>query len=70
MCVSVLNHLHGLYFEDIIYFVIMFLEQLAEVKVSNILIYLSVAKSVITQIISCHGFSFNPFAPISNNNVN
>ena len=45
----------------------MVLEQLAEVKVSNILIYLSVAKSVITQIISCHGFSFNPFAPISNN---
>ena len=70
------SHLHGLYFkdiiyfEDIIYFVIMFLEQLAEEKLSNILIYFSVAKSVITQRIQFHGFSFNPFAPISNNNVN
>ena len=75
-CVSVLNHLHGLYFKDIIYFediiffVIMFLEQLAEEKLSNISICISVAKSVITQIIPFHGFSFNPFAPISNNNVN
>ena len=42
----------------------MFLEQLAEEKVSNILIYISVAKSVITQIIP---FLFNPFAKISNN---
>ena len=64
------SHLHGLYFKDIIYFVIMFLEQLAEEKLSNILIYFSVAKSVITQRIRFHGFSFNPFAPISNNNVN
>ena len=45
----------------------MFLEQLAEEKVSNILIYISVAKSVITQIIPFHGSSFNPFAKISNN---
>ena len=45
----------------------MFLEQLAEQKVSNILIYISVAKSVITQIIPFHGFSFNPFANVSNN---
>ena len=73
MCVSVFNHLHGLYFkdiiyfEDIVYFVIMFLEQLAEEKLSNILIYISVAKSVITQIVPFHGFSCNPFAPISNN---
>ena len=72
MCVSILNHLHGLYFEDVIYFediiffVIMFLEQLAEEKVSNILTYISVAKSVITEIISFDGFSFNPFLPISN----
>ena len=42
----------------------MFLEQLAEEKVSDILIYISVAKSVITQIIPFHGFSFNPFVPI------